>query len=90
MAPIRASERRVQASSALSGPANSASMFGVTGGVPPPPAISQNASTSSTAAAMTENSTSWRRRTAPASPSTALPRVAGAAFIAALPDGRTG
>ena len=72
MVPILASERRVQTFSAMSGPASSASIPPWTAGRPPPPAVSHTASTTSTTAAMTENSTSCRRRTAPASPSTAL------------------
>ena len=72
MVPILASERRVQTFSAMSGPASSASIPPWTAGCPPPPAVSHTASTTSTTAAMTENSTSCRRRTAPASPSTAL------------------
>ena len=73
MVPILASERRVQTFSAMSGPASSASIPPWTASCPPPPAVSHTASTTSTTAAMTENSTSCRRRTAPASPSTAAP-----------------
>ena len=83
MVPIRASERRVQTFSAVSGPVSSASIPPTASGRPPPPAVSHTASTASATAAMTENSTSCRRRTAPASPP--APAHEPGALIAGLP-----
>ncbi len=88
--PIRASERRVQVSSAVPGPASSASMRAVAGRRSPPPVESHTASTASTTAATAENSSSCRRRTACASPPIAPARAAPAlaALIARPPAAR--
>ena len=85
ISPSRASERRVQTFSAASGATMPASMPPAGAGALPPPMPSQAATAISTTVAMTENSSSWRRRTAWASSSGLAGRFSVRALTAALP-----